>query len=188
MHRTPASLLERLRKPAANAAWARFVDLYTPLLYYWARRMGLPASEAGDLVQDVFVLLMQKLPEFQYDRHRSFRSWLRTLTTNKWRETLRQRAARPQLQNGHLLEELADPGAPDGFEEVEYRQQMVGRALELMQAEFQPTIWKACWEYVVNGRPVKEVAASLGITVSAVYQAKSRVLRRLRQELYQLLD
>ena len=49
---TPASLLERLRRPAEQQAWARFVDLYTPLLYYWARRTGCPEADAADLTQD----------------------------------------------------------------------------------------------------------------------------------------
>jgi RNA polymerase sigma-70 factor (ECF subfamily) len=72
--------------------------------------------------------------------------------------------------------------------ETEYRHWLVGRALELMRAEFQPTTWKACWECVVNSRPAADVAAELGISVGAVYMAKSRVLSRLRQELTGLLD
>ena len=74
------------------------------------------------------------------------------------------------------------------FDEVEYRQQLVRRALQIMQAEFEPTTWKACWESVVSGRAATEVAAELGVSVDVVYGAKSRVLRRLRQELAGLLD
>jgi RNA polymerase sigma-70 factor (ECF subfamily) len=76
----------------------------------------------------------------------------------------------------------------DAFWEKDYRSQLVGRALELMQSHFQPATWKACWECVVNGRSPVEVAAQLGISVNAVYIAKSRVLSRLRQELDGLLD
>ena len=192
MHTTPISLLERLRQPAgqpsANSAWARFVDLYTPLLYYWARRrIGLQAQEAADLVQDVFTLLVQKLPHFNYDRHKSFRGWLRTVMLNKWRENQR-RARIPTVDTGGALPEVAAPDDVQELGEREYRQHLVRRALELMQAEFQPITWQACWEYVVAGKPVAEVAAELGITANAVYLAKSRVLRRLRQELDGLLD
>src|SRR5581483_587247 len=81
------------------------------------------------------------------------------------------------------FEELADPAALDPFWEHEYRQKLVARALELMRAEFQPTTWRACWEHVVSNRPAAEVAAELGMTVGAVYVAKGRVLRRLREEL-----
>jgi RNA polymerase sigma-70 factor (ECF subfamily) len=68
MHTTSATLLERLRQPADQEAWARFVRLYTPLPYYWARRVGLQEQDAADLVQEVFAVLFQKLPEFTYDR------------------------------------------------------------------------------------------------------------------------
>jgi len=59
----------------------------------------------------------------------------------------------------------------------------VNRALCLMQADFQPATWKACWAYVVEDRPAANIAAELGITINAVHLAKARVLRRLRHEL-----
>src|SRR5947207_15381474 len=86
MTKTPASLLERLRQPFEPEAWSRFVALYTPLIYSWARRVGLQEPDAADLVQDVFVTLLQVLPTFAYDRRQSFRKWLRTVTLNRWRK------------------------------------------------------------------------------------------------------
>jgi RNA polymerase sigma-70 factor (ECF subfamily) len=187
VYTTSASLLERLRQPQAEDAWERLVELYTPLLYYWARRLGLQAEDAGDLVQDVFAVLVQKLPEFTYDPKQSFRGWLRTIAHNKWRDRRRRNQHAPVLGNQQALAEVADDAA-DPFWEAEYREQLVGQALALMQAEFQPDTWKACWETTVNGRPAAEVAAELGMSVDAVYAAKSRVLRRLREQLNGLLD
>ena len=86
------------------------------------------------------------------------------------------------------LAQAASPDDPEAFWEAEYRRQLVGRALSVMQAEFEPTTWKACWEFVVVGRPAREVAAGLDISENAVYIAKSRVLRRLRRELDGLLE
>src|SRR5205823_5013820 len=86
MHTTPASLLERLQRADEQTAWVRFVELYTPVLFAWARRLGLQAQDAADLVQEVFTVLVRKLPEFRYDRQKSFRGWLRTITLNKWRD------------------------------------------------------------------------------------------------------
>jgi RNA polymerase sigma-70 factor (ECF subfamily) len=183
---TSPSLLERLGRPNEPGAWARFVELYTPLLYHWARRAGLQAADAADLVQDVFAVLLRQMPLFAYDRHKSFRGWLRTVTLNKWRETQRRRAARPA--GGPAPADLPGPDGLAAFEEAEYRQHLARRALQLMQAEFPAVAWKACWEVVVAGRPAAEVAAELGVSVEAVYTAKSRVLRRLRQELAGLLD
>lgn len=184
---TPASLLERLRQPGQEQAWRRFVQLYTPMLFSWARRQGLQDADAADLVQEVFSLLVRKLPEFTYDQGRSFRAWLRTVTLNCWRTRCR-RAALPLEKNLASLDDLPgnDPAAELG--EAEYRHWVVGRALELMRAEFQPATWQACWECVVEGRQAAEVADQFGISVGAVYMAKSRVLSRLRQELQGLLD
>jgi len=188
MHTTPLSLLQRLRLPDQAAAWGRFVELYTPVLFAWARRLGLQSPDAADLVQEVFTVLVDKLPEFQYDRDKSFRKWLHTVTLNKWRDVCRRRAVLPEHQDDDALDSLADPGPAEDVADREYRQHLVSRALALMQADFRPETWKACWESVVNGRPAAEIAVELGITVNAVYLAKSRVLRRLRGELEALLD
>ena len=75
----PPSLLQQLRSSDDQRAWRRFVDLYTPLLFYWARCVGLQESDAADLVQEVFTLLVRKLPEFTYDHNKGFRNWLRTV-------------------------------------------------------------------------------------------------------------
>jgi RNA polymerase sigma-70 factor (ECF subfamily) len=188
MDTTNFSLLERLKLPVDQKAWSRFVDLYTPLIYTWARQVGLQEADAVDLVQEVFALLVQKMPEFTYDRKRSFRAWLHTVTLNKWRDRCRRRAARPSEVSGEFALDAAKAESADSFSEAEYRRHLVTRALELMQAEFQPTTWKACWEFVVVGRSAEEIARQLGISANAVFLAKARVLRRLRQELEGLLD
>jgi RNA polymerase sigma-70 factor (ECF subfamily) len=185
---TSASLLERLQLSADQAAWSRFVDLYTPLIYSWARQLGLQEADSADLVQEVFALLVEKMPSFVYDRRRSFRAWLRTVTLNKYRDRCRRRAARPAELTGQPPPEVPDQAVWPSAGEAEDTQRLVARALELMQAEFAPTTWKACWEFVVAGRPAAEVAAQLGISENAVHLAKGRVLRRLRRELQGLLD
>jgi RNA polymerase sigma-70 factor (ECF subfamily) len=181
MPSTPVSLLEKLRQPNPAEAWERFVELYTPLLYHWCRQLGLSTSEAADLVQDVFVVLIQKLPGFTYDRQGSFRAWLRTVLMNKCRENWRRRKCVPEEHTGE--EPVAADDGPDALAEREYRQHLVGRALQLMQREFETTTWRACWEYVVEGRPPADVALELGVSTGVVYAAKYRVLKRLRQEL-----
>jgi RNA polymerase sigma-70 factor (ECF subfamily) len=188
MDATPPSLLERLRNPTESNTWHYFVALYTPLLYKWARGRGLQEADAGDLVQDVLVVLLRKLPEFRYDPSKSFRAWLHTVALNCWRDRERRKASRP-IEGG--AEGLALPVVPDSaeeFAEAEYRDYLFRRALELMQADFNPTTWKACWEHVVSGKTAAEVASELGITPGAVYVARSRVLARLRQELLHLID
>jgi RNA polymerase sigma-70 factor (ECF subfamily) len=185
---TSSSLLLRLRRPGDQAAWRRFIDLYTPLLFFWACRMGLPAEDAADLVQDVFVTLVAKLPAFRYDPGKSFRAWLRTVAENRWRDALRKRAAVPHHAGAAALDDVAVPDGAAAVWEAEYRHHVLGQAVHLMRRDFEEKTWKACWALVVDGKSGAEAAADLGMTVEAVYAAKARVLRRLRQELDGLLD
>jgi RNA polymerase sigma-70 factor (ECF subfamily) len=185
---TPASLLERLRQPTDQEAWGRFVDLYGPLIYSWGRHAGLQDPDTADLVQDVLLALVQALPNFTYDRHRSFRRWLRTITFNKWRDRRKKHGTQPLPGGADGLEDVASPEDPDAFWEAEYRRHLIDRVLQVMKADFRPATWKACWEYIGCGRPAAEVAAELGLTTGAVYAASCRVLGRLREELAGLLD
>ena len=89
---TRQTLLLKLRDPEDASAWEEFTDLYTPLIYYWARKTGLQTQDAADLVQEVLTLVFQKLPEFEYDPTKSFRSWLRTVTMNKFRQWCRKKS------------------------------------------------------------------------------------------------
>ena len=184
MHTTHVSLLESLRQPSAGEAWERFVRLYTPLLLHWARKLGLSEHDAADLVQDVMLLLIRKLPDFQYQPGRTFRGWMRTVLINKWRDRSHRGAP------GQLDSAVEPPVPPDldDMEDREYNLYVMGRALRLMVDDFEPATWQACWETVVCGRSGAEVAAELGISVNAVYLAKARVLSRLRQDLAGLMD
>lgn len=204
MNTTPVSLLIRLRRPDEQQlvppdehqrqqqvwqqAWRHFVHLYTPLLYGCACRNGLRPVDADDLVSEVLQHLVRKMPEFQYDPKRGrFRDWLAKVLQNKRREMSRRRPPEP------VLPESNDrvPAVPDdtvAFDETEYRQYLARRALELMKSEFEESTWTACWDVVVEGRSPAEVATKLNMTRDAVYAARYRVLRRLREELKELLD
>jgi RNA polymerase sigma-70 factor (ECF subfamily) len=187
MPATPVSLLDRVCRLNEAGAWERLVQLYTPLLHHWARRLGLDPEQAGDLVQDVFTVLVQKLPEFRYDPAKRFRGWLWTITVNRFRERQR-RPPELVLPPDPLAAAIAVPDDAIALAEEEYRQYLTRRALVLMQAVFQPATWKAFWEVVVHERRAGEVARELGMSENAVYLAKGRVLRRLRTELEGLLD
>jgi RNA polymerase sigma-70 factor (ECF subfamily) len=187
MTQTPVSLLERLRQPGAHEAWERFIELYRPLIYAWCKRAGLQDQDAADLVQDVLTTLVAAMPNFVYNRHKSFRGWLRTITLNKWRDACK-RNARVSPAGDFVLAQAAVPDGVEAFWEAEYRQHLANRALRVLQSDFQPSTWKAFWEQVVVGRPAAEVAAELGLSPGAVYAARFRVLDRLRRELAGMLD
>jgi RNA polymerase sigma-70 factor, ECF subfamily len=132
---TSTSLLARLQSADQAQAWSRFVSLYTPMLFHWIRRQGVPASDAADLVQEVFAVLVTKLPTFHYDRARSFSAWLRTITTNKCRDYFRRRRAVAEVSAAAVDGEVPDHA--ELFSESEYRRGLARRALEVMQANFE---------------------------------------------------
>lgn len=186
---TSVTLLQRVRRRDDHAAWERFVALYTPLLFRWAQRAGLAEADAGDLVQEVMILLLHELPTFEYDSRRNFRGWLKTVTINKCRERQRRRVLAAGV--GGEADPLAVLAGGDDLEEfwnAEYRQHLVGKALEIMRSEFEPKTWQACWEHAVHDKTAAAVGQELGMSEAAVYVAKSRVLRKLRQELAGLLE
>ena len=187
MHTTSFSLLIRLQSDEP-LAWDRFVALYTPLLFYWARRVGLASDEADDYVQDMLILLLDKLKKFEHRGQGSFRGWLRTVATNKSRERFRRRSQPGVGGDNRDQDLLADSAESSAFWEQEYRQHLMARALEIMQAEFEPKTWQACWQRIVEDRPAAEVARNLGLSEASVYVYTGRVLRRLREELTELLD
>lgn len=185
MLHTPVSLLDKLANPQAEEAWHRFVDLYTPLLYHWAQKMSIPASDISDLIQDVYIHLLKELPEFQIRRRGHFHGWLHVVFKNKAHEWMRKR--HKHLINGHLSDHYGNE-TPSETEETEYRKYLTERVLQLLKDSFPETTWRACWESVVAERPAHQIARDLGITTNMVYLAKSRVLRQLREELTDLLD
>jgi RNA polymerase sigma-70 factor (ECF subfamily) len=186
MPTTPVSLLHRIQQSHAPADWVRFAKLYSPLILYWASQFGLQEADAADLAQDVLTRVWRQIGSYQREEGKRFRGWLWAVTRNRWRERVRKRPAPAQSDS---RDEPADPLDTVGkLVEDEYNAYLVNRAMQLMRSEFEPNTWQACWSFVVEGKPAQEVAGRLRITPNAVYLAKARVLRRLREELEGLLE
>ena len=182
---TSLSLLDRLQSGNETQSWNRFVRLYTPVIYRWVRSRGIPASDSSDLVQNVFRSIVRGLPRFQRQSAGSFGRWLRTITTNKCRDYLRERKRDRIDLTSEIV--VSDEDNVEAFTERDYQRSLARESLKLMQQEFEYTTWKAAWEHIVSGRSAQDIAAELNMSVNAVYVAKSRVLRRLREELDGLL-
>ena len=189
-----SSLLARLRLQDSGA-WSRFVDLFGPEVYLWCRQAGLQESDAADVGQEVFRTVAVKIDGFRRDRRGdTFRGWLWTITRNKlhdfWRRAAKQLAAAGGSEAQQRLAQLAAPNLSSVSDSAQppATQQFVQRALAQVRANFEPRTWQAFWKTTVDQQPAQEVAAELGISPTAVYIAKSRVLRKLREELGELLD
>ncbi len=187
---TSLTLLERVRA-ADPDAWRRLVHLYSPLVYFWLRKAGLGEADAADLLQEVWASVATALDRFQRDADRgTFRGWLWTIARNKMRDHFRACRGKPVAAGGsdalQLLQNVPEdePADETGAE----GQGLVQRALELIRPEFEERTWRAFWATAVDGRTAADVGHDLGLAANAVYQAKFRVVQRLRREMAGLFD
>jgi RNA polymerase sigma-70 factor (ECF subfamily) len=187
---THVSLLLRLRDAGDQQAWAEFVEMYAPLVYRLARRYGLQDADAADLTQDALGAAAAALPRFDYDAGRgSFRGWLLTVARNLLRKFLRSRRRQPAGGGDPAIQALlAQHPAPNEVEEWErdYRRRLFDYVARCVRAQFRPSTWEAFWRTAVGGEDPQAVAAALGLSVGAVYIARTRVLARVREEVRQL--
>jgi RNA polymerase sigma factor (sigma-70 family) len=181
---TRASLLVRIKDFADRQAWERFVELYAPLVYGFARKRGLQEADAGDLTQDVLRAVAAAAERLDYDPQRgTFRSWLYTVTCNKFHDFNRGRERLCQGSGDSAVQAVLNeqPARDDDQWEEEYRQRVFAWASDQIRNEFEEATWKAFHQVAVEGRSTRDTAAALGLSVGAVYIAKSRVLSRLRE-------
>lgn len=183
---TRPSLLIRIRDPRDREAWERFVEIYAPLIDHYGRKRGLQEADAADLAQEVLQVVASVMGTFEYDPGKgTFRGWLFTVTRNKLRRFLSRRGkqARGSGDTGvhQMLQEQADETGEQAEWEREYQQRLFAWAADKVQGSFREATWQAFWRTAVENEPAAEVAESLGMTVGAVYIARSRVLARLRE-------
>lgn len=191
---TSRSLLARVldREPAA---WERLVSLYAPLVLHWCRRHELQDSDAADIFQEVFQAVAQHIGGFRKQgSHGTFRGWLRTITENKICDLFRRRGREAQAAGGtEAQQRLADVPALEPHEiepatDEALTSALFHRSLELIRDEFEERTWQAFWQTAVDGRLPRDVGADLAMSPGAVRVAKSRVLKRLREELGDLVE
>jgi RNA polymerase sigma-70 factor (ECF subfamily) len=189
---TSRTLLDGI-KVHDRAAWDRMVSLYAPLVYHWCRRWDLPEQEIADVFQDVFAAVSTHISSFRKEnRGDTFRGWLRTIAHNKVRDHFRKEGREPGGAGGtdaqirlSLVPEAAEPD-PDDSGNEEADRDLFKRALDSIRSQFEERTWRAFWLTAVEDRTASEVARELRMSPGAVRVAKSRVLRRLREELGEL--
>ena len=194
MSLTPVSLLDRLNvaKPDASE-WQRLQDIYLPLIHNWLGRVPSLGEEAHDLSQEVFLVVIRELPQFERRREGSFRAWLRQVAVNRVRDFTKQRQRRPARagsdQTEGFMSQLEYSGSNLAKEwDRQHDQHVFDKLLLTIKADFTPSTWQAFYSFAVEGQPAAQVSAELGISENAVLLAKSRVLKRLRDEAAGLLD
>ena len=184
---TRPSLLVRLCDPKDDRAWTEFTAIYSPLIYRLACRKGFQHADAEDLVQEVLRAVASAVDRWKPDPCKGpFRNWLFRIARNMMLNLVASQRRHPRGTGSEevqwLLEARPSPSPEDTtLFETEYKRQLFRWAAERVSGEFRPTTWAAFWETGVEGKKAQVVAATLGMSVGAVYMAKSRVVARIRQ-------
>ncbi|HEV3258665.1 MAG TPA: sigma-70 family RNA polymerase sigma factor [Gemmataceae bacterium] len=188
---TRPSLLIRLRDAQDAEAWSQFVDIYGPLVYGFARKHGLQDADAADLMQDVLATVSKSAGHLAYDRQRgSFRGWLFTVARNRLRRFFKRQKRSTQPGSDPAVQSLLDnhPAPPEEKAQwdQEYDTRLLTWAAEQARRHFRESSWQAFWQTTMQGRSAQEVAGALGMSVGAVYVAKSRVVAHLKKLIQQV--
>ena len=180
------SLISRARI-GDTEAWHHLVEIYSPVVYRWARSAGLQDSDASDVMQDTFRDVSRGLAKFRKENPGdSFRGWLWVIARNRIRQHFNRLNRQPAGVGGTAHAEQIN-SAPDFLQaddlpnEGSVKAAVVHRALDLIRDEFRERTWQAFWRLTITGQSAAEIGDALKLNEKAVRQAKYRVLCRLRQ-------
>ena len=194
MLETSLSLLDRLRQSPENEDWSRLIEAYSPLLRAWLMRAEVQSADADDLVQEVLLVVHRELPKFEHNQRRgAFRNWLRQIVVHRLRNFWRSRGRLIVAGNDSQLEEHLKQLEDDGSQlsqrwDREHNLAIARKLLELIESRFTESTRLVFRRLVVDGADADTVAAETGLSLNAIFTAKSRVLRELRRLGQGLLD
>jgi RNA polymerase sigma-70 factor (ECF subfamily) len=200
---TSTSLLRRVRL-RDDDAWRRLVRLYGRLVLHWCRQAGLQRADRADVFQEVFRSVAAHIDGFRHDRQGdTFRGWLRAVTRSKIQDHFRGKKREPAGRGGSEVQQqlhavpddvsacdassAAAPGHPS-HEDATEKSLLIEQALRMARESFEERTWQAFWRTAVDGLATDLAASELGMSAAGVRQARSRVLRRLREEFAGLID
>jgi RNA polymerase sigma-70 factor (ECF subfamily) len=185
--RTRDSLLVRIADATDDDAWLQFVAIYEPVVYRIARRKGLQDADARDLVQHVMASVSRSIDRWQPDSDRaSFRTWLYRVANNAIVDFVRKKKPDDGQGGTSILQALLVQPDHDAIAETEWetahRREVFRWAARRIIKEFTDSTWAAFALTTIEGMSPADAAERLGMTVGSIYTARSRVMRRLRDE------
>lgn len=184
---TRVTLLERVRDAKDEASWREFYELYQPLLYRYARARRLDREVAEEIVQQCMTVLAQKMPEFRYAKERGgFKYWLRRLVNNKINDYFKKKKL-PLAQSADFRRASLRDDSADELWEQQWRKRHLRYCLELIKRDVAPQTYQAFEYHVLADWPVERVTETLGLSADQVYAAKSRITKRLREKMKEVV-
>lgn len=186
---TRSTLLVSVKSPENRRAWDEFVDIYRPVVYRMARRRGLQDADAQDVVQEILIRVAGAIERYESQPDVPFRHWLRRVSSHAILTAL-QRKPRDRGAGGSAAHEILSK-QPDAAAHVaveaelahEALRELYLRAAAIVRTEVSPDTWQAFELTTVHGASCESAAATLGKSIGTVYAARSRIIKRLREQL-----
>lgn len=193
---TRASLLVRLRNSRDEEAWSEFSSVYEPVIYRMVQRRGMQDADTREIVQEVLMSVATAIDRFDVQAVGSFRGWLSQITRNATIDRLRKLTALHETIDAsgavrRLDEQVGNEHTADTIlEEFEQdrRKQLFRWAASQVRHRTGEVNWMAFWKTSIDGRSVAEVATELKISEGAVYVARCRILKRIRELVHHRLS
>lgn len=190
---TRTSLIAQLGSPEDREAWDQFVIIYRPVIYRMARRRGMQDADAQDLVQAVLMRVAGAIQGWEKSSPETkFRHWLRRVARNAIATAFSRQPKDVGVGGSEMLDLLAEQPATAADIERELLKESMRekylRAALVVKADVDLESWRAFELTVVNGQPSEEVAKLLGKSMGAIYAARSRIMRRLREQVQRLQE
>ncbi|MCA9192824.1 MAG: RNA polymerase sigma factor [Planctomycetales bacterium] len=190
---TSLSLLDKIKGDRSSERWHEFLECYSPMMDRWLRAHGIPEHDREEIVQDICAVMVRRLPDFERQREGSFRKWLRLTTVNCmrdfWKRSCKQARGNAESHVEDLINGLNDRSSSvSQLWEREHDQQLLAILLARIKPEFRSNTWSAFTMVALEQMAPEKVAENLGLTTNAVFVAKSKVMKRMREEGQGLLD
>lgn len=183
---TSLSWLGRLVESPSGAEWHQLSTVYGSLVANWVERAGVPLSDVDDVVQEVLIVVMKRVSEFEHQHPGAFRAWLKAILSNQLKKYFRENVRRTCRIS---LDNICDTASSDSqLFDREHDEYLAARAMKIIEHEFEPNTWNAFRLQVIENQRPLDVSMQLGISINAVIKAKSRALKRLREALQDLIQ
>ncbi|MBI4719024.1 MAG: sigma-70 family RNA polymerase sigma factor [Planctomycetes bacterium] len=180
---TTSTILCQLQDFNHRPAWAFFhAHMRRPIVSF-ACRMGLGRADADDVAQETMLAFATRYRGGAYDRSKGrLRKWLYGIALRQIRNAHRRLSRREEQFSEQIRAELelTDDRSLSAWEQ-EWERALLHACLERVRHEVEPLTFQAFARVVRDERPPMEVAGELGVPVKTIYNAKHRVLKRVRE-------
>ena len=180
---TRPSLLLRIRDRKDADSWAEFFDLYSPLLYAYARDRGLTHEDAEDIRASCYETIVKRIGEFEYQEQKTgFRAWLRTMVNRRVVDLYRKKKI-PNAESSDLRNLEDNDVSDDELWERNWRLHHLRYCVAQVGKRVQGSTFEAFKLLTEEGLEPAQVSKRMQMNVDQVYKIKSRMLKMISVEM-----